>query len=552
MNLRRGPLLLLAGTAGLSAGFACRWWQRGGEIDGRLTPPATATRGIAALNPGASTSTARKLSPLAAKLESQLTVSTGVMRWLEWMDALEHATLADFPSLARMAKGNPVAVKMIAAQWIATDPSHLFETLVVAAGDMESSRALPLFDLAQQLAEDWTKRDPAAAIAALSRDAFPGPLRDMRYSAVNLLMKEDPETALKTMAAWHIENYSTDTEGIGKWAAADPRHAAEFALAHPAGYMTQSALEVIGKAWAKTDPAAALSYAADLRDGYGVMLAGGIVREWASADLSKAAAWLAEAPAGVRNRISGPMVEIWAKTDTSAALDWVQDHLNGSSLDEAVGAVLKGAARKDVAAAADLVTGMEPSLARAKAAVSVARQWFPEFGTDKPVPPEAVAWISSLDEQSMKHVLDQVQWQWSGSDSQGFARFLASPAGKNAPEYALSSAARALARQDPVEALAWANSLPEERRGEAAGTVFTEWQSAQPAAATEWLNKLPAGDPRREAFYTSTLRQYMPTGEDVSHIARAMLSDRPAALEAVQKLAIPDEYKQTLKKKLGL
>ena len=258
------------------------------------------------------------------------------------------------------------------------------------------------------------------------------------------------------------------------------------------------------------------------------MLAGGIVREWASADLSKAAAWLAEAPAGVRNRISGPMVEIWAKTDTSAALDWVQDHLNGSSLDEAVGAVLKGAARKDVAAAADLVTGMEPSLARAKAAVSVARQWFPEFGTDKPVPPEAVAWISSLDEQSMKHVLDQVQWQWSGSDSQGFARFLASPAGKNAPEYALSSAARALARQDPVEALAWANSLPEERRGEAAGTVFTEWQSAQPAAATEWLNKLPAGDPRREAFYTSTLRQYMPTGEDVSHIARAMLSDRPA------------------------
>ena len=116
----------------------------------------------------------------------------------------------------------------------------------------------------------------------------------------------------------------------------------------------------------------------------------------------------------------------------------------------------------------------------------------------------------------------------------------------------LSSAARALARQDPVEALAWANSLPEERRGEAAGTVFTEWQSAQPAAATEWLNKLPAGDPRREAFYTSTLRQYMPTGEDVSHIARAMLSDRPAALEAVQKLAIPDEYKQTLKKKLGL
>ena len=94
-------------------------------------------------------------------------------------------------------------------------------------------------------------------------------------TVLNSVMKNDPELGLRTMSAWHVDNYGTATDGIAKWAAANPRHAAEFALAHPAGYATQNAMEVIGKAWAKTDPGAALSFAAGSKDKFGAALASG-------------------------------------------------------------------------------------------------------------------------------------------------------------------------------------------------------------------------------------------------------------------------------------
>jgi hypothetical protein len=292
------------------------------------------------------------------------------------MSALENAKITDFPHMARMAKSNPVALRMIAARWIELDPGHLFESLIAGAPEVDSTDNLsfPCSELGHQLMEEWVARDPAGAIAALSRPDFPFILRDLRYNVLNNVMKKDPELGLKTMTEWNVDNYDVDSASFGKWAAANPRHAAEFAIAHSSGHTRESAMSEIGKAWAKTDPGAGLTFAAGFKDKGGLVLGAGIVKEWATKDIGKAAAFLASADPAIRGRFSGPMVEIWAKTDTAGAMNWIQENLNGFGLDEAIGAVLKGAADKDVASAAELVSGMEATMGRSEAALSVAKK----------------------------------------------------------------------------------------------------------------------------------------------------------------------------------
>src|SRR2546423_15612611 len=52
-------------------------------------------------------------SPLTTKLERDLSMSSGVTRWLYWLDALEKATPQDFPRLARLAQGHPPALRFV-------------------------------------------------------------------------------------------------------------------------------------------------------------------------------------------------------------------------------------------------------------------------------------------------------------------------------------------------------------------------------------------------------------------------------------------------------
>jgi hypothetical protein len=556
--MSRKSIILLSAAAGLSAGFAVRWLQHGPT---EVTASAAAPGSMAADAKKAESATAaqpggRTLTPLAAHLEQQLAVSSGVSRWLEWMAALEKAKPGDFPDLARLAKGNSVALRMVAARWIELDRRHLFNTLLAESGNVKlaaKARGFPLMELGQQLFEGWSKVDPAAAIAALSHPDFPHHMKDLRYTALNAVMTTDPELGLKTMSEWQVTNYGTGTSGIARWAAANPRHAAEFALAHPAGYTTKTAMEVIGKAWATSDPAAAMSFAAGVNGPYGEALAGGIIKAWAASDLNKAATWLAAADAPARNRLSGPMVEIWAKTDTAAAMDWIQQHLTGRGMDEAVGSVLKGAAETSLPAAAALVAGMDSSASRAKAALSVAKQWWPAYQSGKPAPAEAVTWLSSLDPASIKHVVELMQWQWAGSDAKGLADFLASPAGQHASEHSLHAAARELARSNPQEAMTWAARLPEGQRDGAALTAFNTWRDAQPALAMAWLRQLPVSDPRREAWHLSMVGEIVQNQEAAAAVAKTLASgNTAAAVRAVQGLTIPDGQKQKLLDRLQL
>jgi hypothetical protein len=305
-------------------------------------------------------------------------------------------------------------------------------------------------------------------------------------------------------------------------------------------------MQAIGTEWAKTDPTAALDFAASHPGGLGSALATSVLTAWAKSDLNAAADWLSAADDHTRNRLSPTLVEAWGSQDPSAALEWCQDNLSGSTLAQAVGGVVKAVAAKDVAAAADLVSGMDPSPARSEAAVAVAQKWFPELSSDTTLQPQTLAWLGNLDPDSVRRVLDQVQWGWATSDPKTMADFLSSAPKDEVPASAYSILARQIARQKPVQALAWANTLPADPGIAAGGNAFAEWRRSQPEAATQWLSDLPQADPRRDAFFESAIRSLAYDSQASQQLAALTGPDRATARGVIESMHLPDDRRSQL------
>ena len=435
-------------------------------------------------------------SPLTTQLARDLSISSRVMRWLYWLEAIEKASLSDFPRLAGLANGDATATRLVASRWVQLDLPNLFNTLTAN----QDRRTLPADELANVLFLEWARRDPDAAVAALRGTNNLGTRETWRFNIAGDLVEKDPEHGLRALSEWGIDNFAPRMSGVAKWAAADPRHASEFVLAHPAGYTSQLAMETIGNEWAVTDPAGAMDFASTKPGPFATALASTVLKIWAGKNIEQAAGWLARADAVTRHRLSPAFVEAWAKTDPEGALAWCELNLTGSSLAQTMGNIVDGAAQRDLLAAANFVTNMKLSPARAEAAAAVAKNWFPTWRSGKPAPTNAIAWLSGLDASSARRALVQVQWQWSNGDPKSMAEFVATVGSDVVPRSADLNVARSLVRQNPRDAFTWASRLPAERGLAAGREAFAEWRYSQPEVAMKWLNELPPDDPRRKVF----------------------------------------------------
>ena len=499
-------------------------------------------------------------SPLATQLERDLAKCTGVTRWLHWLEAIEKAAPADFPRLARLAQNNPAALQFVAARWAEIAPRHLYDSLVAGAA-AKDPRSL-VQPLARVLFQEWPKRDPEAAIAALSEPGNVGMRQAWQMAVATTIIQNDIERGLRLFAEWHIQDYMPfyDERGpVPKWAAADPRHAAEFALQYPSASLSGGVMKVIGEEWAKTDPAAALEFSAKTGGRLAGLLGTATMKTWAERDLNAAADWLAAADEPARNRLSSGLVEAWAKRDTAGALAWCQQNLSGSSLSRAVAAAVQGAGVGQVSGTAALVAAMEPSSARAEGALAVARQWFPSLGGvagpsgNQTVEPQTVAWLASLDPLSVRRVLSEVTWSWATSDPGSMADFLLTMTNSAAVDsWSDTCLARQMARKNPATALDWAARLPESRGVSAGAQAYAEWRSAQPEAATQWLNGLPSDDQRREPFFQSAIRQLVYNPQASEQLAALAPPERTAARAVIENMtSLPADRRTCLLAGLG-
>jgi hypothetical protein len=482
-------------------------------------------------------------SPLATELERNLTTAPGATRWLYWMEALEKAAPTDFPRLAQLAEENSTATRLLAARWIDLDPRHLFDTMMAAS---KQGRYFPLYEAGEMLFEEWSKRDPAAVIAALNEN--PSARHTWGMLVASAMMRTDVERGLHLLWDWHITHYTPSMNGVAPWAAQNPRHAAGFILERPIGDGSNAAMEIVGIEWAKVDPGGALEFAADNLGNLGTVLGRTVMKEWAGRDFDAAADWLVETSPGARARFSSSFIEAWAKVDAAGALAWSEQNLTGTDLAAAVTGVVKGAAEVDIHRAEALVAAMHPSHARAEAAVVVARDLFPKHSSNESMNPETVAWLGGLDGGSVKRVLSEtgLRWRWIESDPQSMALFLSSLSGESAPHRADTELAGELARRNPDAALQWAAGLPGERGLSAGATAFNQWFGAQPAEAVQWLRDLPPEDQRRGPFFEKAIFSLAHELRASEVLAVMPPADRNAARSIIQEMVLPENRRRLL------
>ena len=477
-------------------------------------------------------------SPLATKLGADLARVNGVTRWLLWFEALEKAQPADFPRLARLANGDATTLRLLALRWIDLDPRHCLKNL-------PQPRSGAVDEIAWVLFQEWPKRDPEAVIAELNRPENSGHRHYWDGHIVEAVLEKDVERGLRLLCEWNIEHFSPRMHPVAKWATENPRHAAEFTMAHPSG-ASDVALKTIGKEWGRIDPRAAVEFAVQRPTESGYHLAEAAMKVWTENSLPHAADWLATVEPQRRNRLSSAFAEEWAKTDAASALDWCEANLTGSSLKGAVARVLKGAAERDVSEAASMVTSMSPSMARAEAARAVAEKWLPHWSAeDRKAKPEAIAWLSGLDRQSAIRVLEMTQGWWTSSDPKSLIEFLSNQR-HDLPPDSYNVAVRHIVGENPRAAIEWASQLPEAVRLPVGARAFSEWRSAQSETAMNWLNDLPPNDLRRRPFFETAIRDLAYDGRAPEHLAAMGESDRKAARKIIAVADVPEDKRAAL------
>jgi hypothetical protein len=540
-TLRNVVFILLLAAVFTSIGYVVRKSQVASTQNLTISPRkghGIAKVDLVTFHPETVASTAVNSLSSNLDLEPDLAMSRSVTRWLRWLEDLERATLADFPQLMRTSRDNPEMTKLMAARWAEVAPRDFFNWIV-----FESRQgARPDWETLQALFSAWAKQNPAELVSAL--DATGSGSREWRQAAANALMDVDVELALKVMQEWNIAMYIPRMDALSKWAVADPRHAFDFALAHPAGSVSRSAMKIIGREWAKIDPAAALAYAQQNGGELSILLASSVLSEWTLRSSKDAARWMTSVEPSVRNNLSGDFIKTWAGNDLEGALDWAQSNLSGTMLNRAVTAALSGAAEKDVARAAKLVGGLDNSPAQAPAAAAVARKWFPNSLSAQKPPREAIEWLRSLPGESLKRAVPEVTWGWSASDPEGMAAFLAE--GGDFSSWVYSVVGRQLTRKDPVQALDWSGRLPAKAGAEVGQEIFADWRRTQPRPASEWLRQLPANDPRRNSFFDKAIQDSASDPKAAEQFAQFAALDPGAAARVVSNMKLADDRRADL------
>jgi hypothetical protein len=537
-------LILVAAAIGLGLGFLLRGSSQPQNVIIGPDHPATISKPLSALRQNSLPRIDD--SPLATKLARDLSMSTGVTRWLYWLEALDKAQPADFPRLVRLAQTNGIALRFVTARWAEVAPRHMFDTIVAS---FKRADGLPADELANTLLAEWPKRDPDAAIAALNEAEDFGGRNHWRFDVAYAMVEKDIERSLKLMSQWgtDVGFGPSGDRAVAKWARADPRHAAEFVMTHrQTGHVGRGIMEEIGKVWGQVDSASALDFATTRTDALARTLGEAALKEWSARDLNAAADWLASADSFTRNRMSSAFVEVWAKEDAASALSWCQENLSGLSLNSAVASVVKGTAEKDLIGAAALVASMEPSSARAEAARAISRKLFPELSSNKKITPEAIAWLANLDANSMRRVTDEISWGWATSDPTTMAAFLSTADPDAISPHAYHVLARQLATRRPSEALEWASQLPGDKSLVAGGEAFSEWRSFQPEAATKWLHALPKNDARREPYFKRAIETLAYHPQAPEQLAAMTQAERATAAPILAAMKLPPDRRARL------
>ncbi len=415
-----------------------------------------------------------------SRAAAALSQVSAVERFLWLATQAEQADPAQLAQLLRLAKreGHPDLARAIAARWAALAPAHMFRTLIE---DNEED-----YQLWRVLFRSWAKSNPRQALQVYVATDGNHQFRQRAWQIWNELVRYAPEIGIEAASEIRTIAFIPDTRNVKAWAASDPPGAAARVAKHmrdePAGW---EVMKEIGKTWGRSDPEAALSFAASLASGLGNALSTSVVRAWTQDDPEAAAAFVAaETDPARRAQLGKGLATGLAKSDPELALAWSQEHLRSTARADAIADVVKTVAADDTEVAAALVANMNPGGALNQAVAALVQEWYRSGSRGNDA---MLSWLGTLpDLEARNHAVERLEWRLASQSKTGLIDFVAGEHGHLATEAMVERASMQRARHDPESAVAWARSLPEDRSSIALTTVLDTWRGIDPDEAAAW------------------------------------------------------------------
>ncbi len=401
------------------------------------------------------------------------------------------------------------AVKGVANGWLRADPKAALEWISSLAPDVAQPlltnaltrpgalgtnpqiAALYVDKLVDPAARDQAigaitpglaRANPAGALAWLGNVSTGDAYAKGVASIFNLLVAPESETKLMAGGA-------TMTSGIG--GLHDP--AAAVALLNkvtdPAA--RTGAIGEIAAGWAKTDPAAAVNWAASLPaadTAASTAALNTIVAGWTKNDPEAAAAFVQKSGNPSAFLPDAPAIaDSLSKYDATAALNFVQTLPDGAARDQAVNNVLVNASATDFPTAWNFATSLPAGPSRDAAMDSLVTT---AAAKD---PAQALPLLDEFSAGTVRNGATRALAKtWAAQDPQAASIWMQSLPPSTQRNVAIVELITAQVNKDPASTLQWANAVTTDTtRANQIQRVITTWAKSDPAAA---LNAIPSAN----------------------------------------------------------
>ncbi|MDG2125477.1 MAG: hypothetical protein P8J87_17365, partial [Verrucomicrobiales bacterium] len=289
---------------------------------------------------------------------------------------------------------------------------------------------------------------------------------------------EDPAAALAHLAEADIKRAYGDGRAIlAAYASGNPQRAVAW-LGDPDNQLASQPklghvlAGTIANEWARTDPDAALAWAASLPEGQSSGAHIAILRNLASRDpaLASFVATSLE-PGGERTRAIAEVSDAWASQDPDAALTWAAT-LDGEERHQATRQSLDALTDIDPQQAATYLESITDAGEQARLLTTVAGSWA------ETQPAEAATWLADRPESDGKtDAMGWVAWHWTNADPQAASTWLIDQPESQSRDRAIGSLAKATFESDPAAAVTWAAQITDpQTRDQSLTRGLTEWE----------------------------------------------------------------------------
>lgn len=388
------------------------------------------------------------------------------------------------------------------------------------------------------LLREWVRRDPDAAVAAVSTAAPLLHLSAACGEVFQALLLTAPEKAFAMAArftrmdvAWGLDS--------AVWKD-DPARFARAAGALPSGpvrdWIKDKALYDAAILWHQREPAAALAWIRTLNPAEQCFFLPKVLHDLASRDFPAALRLAESLPRSMPQEAAGvELVELWAGTDAAAALAWADANLQSRRL-QSYDLIMDSAVAANVQSAAGIAAALPTGNGRDRAISRVAWQW------SKNDADAAMDWVATLPADSARRAaFSAMGGDWVARNPGKAAGWMQAAPAAEVPDFLVHRAARQLALQEPANAIKWAASMPEEHRVTAMRGVVGQlvWTSPQPDFAP-LLAKLPA--PQQQLAINSMVDNWAFScqGPQPAWVGTLTTAQRAAARRRIQNYSFLD------------